>query len=465
MSHPAAATLSSLSVAFAQQTEQEHLAVETFPETTVRRRAPVKQLISHIGGTLLPKLPQVQACRMRMALSLKENHVGSSHSRFIGMTDRSLHQWAEQTVDVAYRQIWRKLLPNLADNKRIDWLQTHIPEEYAPLAEQADKLARRQALWHVKRLTGFDASEIGIIRDYALLSNHATLQNQQNARNLVLAKLCALAPEDDTPDVIRSHNTEPFIRQTFRCRFGVIGRDDLAKSLQTRRIPDKPWHLCNVGDVIQDARGFWIVDYKTPDERSSAAYLRNGVSEDWIDQLHWHAYGGNYGDSPIPIAGMILVMQDALTRDLIPFEIPYDPNRMETILKGATALWNDCVMRGTLPECPQPSLFQIDNSAIQSITEKLDRVVILKSLQDHTENLATQVENRLMAEVQAIGKAEAIRTLGGDPSVHLSAYPSYQVIQSETLGPTAAFKTALPPAIESALRSLREAISAFSPEE
>lgn len=394
MSENAAAAITSLASALTRQKEEGDPMLQTLSVVSGNRRAPVQELIDHVLKNLLPKLPQVKAAQVRASKGADGNALPD---------ERILRRWTERTVTVAYRQTWRELVPGLADGAEIDLFQVDVPEDFSALTDQADKAARRQVLWHIRRLMGFGGSEAGVLRAFADKGAAGESQGRQNPHNLILSKLCMRAPEDDTPDTIRGRNSENWIRQEFRRRFGVIGRDDLIKELQAVRLPGMPWHVVNLDDVVENDRGLWIVDYKAPNEENSRKYVRDGISEDWIDQLHWYAIGALRGEKPVPLAGMILVMQDATTRELIPFEVEFDPARADRILEGAAKLWNEFVMEGALPGYATPRPINIDGGAPRPLSSKMDRLVGLKTIESQVKKMVKDAEIDLSAAIRAIG--------------------------------------------------------------
>lgn len=232
------------------------------------------------------------------------------------------------------------------------------------------------ALWHVRRASAIGGSEMGTIVKHF----RGERGNFTSARNLAMEKLLVMAPMRSTPEMARGNRAEPWLQRMYHEEHGVRsdeGMLDLLKGFRWDRLPQMVGTPDDIVVLPDDTRR--LVDYKCPSADVNAEYEKNGISFDYVCQVHH--YGILSQASGGRIADMEVAAFDPRYFMVHQYEVEKDPELMREIMISAKTFWDDFVMTGALPEDIAPDNLEVREGEMYDLGVQ---AAIMKVLSDET---------------------------------------------------------------------------------
>lgn len=348
------------------------------------------------------------------------------------------------------------------------------------------------ALWHVRRASAIGGSEIGTIVKHF----RGDRGNFTSAKNLALEKLLIMSPQRSTPEMARGNRAEPWLQRMYHEEHGVRSDPDalaLLKGYRWHRLPQ----LVGTPDdivILPDGRRR-VVDYKCPSADVNAEYEKNGVSFDYVCQVHH--YGVLAQSAGARFDEMEVAVFDPRYFVIHQYKVERDPALIQEIMKSAKAFWDEFVMNGLVPEDIAPDALEIQEGQMYDLGVQ---AVALKVIGDELEVRRKELLSRISAmgsewHELATGKldmgfasftrtrkwdeaalTELARSVGVDPEAHLqdSGKPDAEraiallaalhkrITEGQDPGPVLAdiARTGIPTKTELNLETLEEAVRA-----
>ena len=106
-----------------------------------------------------------------------------------------------------------------------------------------------------------------------------------------------------------------------------------------------------------------MVDYKAPSGDVCADYETNGVSSDYVGQVHHYLILAMAAG--VEIDEMAIMVHDPRSLMITPYPVAYDKDLAKSIMSAAGVFWDEFVMKGELPEkIVAPQLMLEDEAVI-----------------------------------------------------------------------------------------------------
>lgn len=247
------------------------------------------------------------------------------------------------------------------------------------------------ALWHVRRASAIGGSEMGTIVKHF----RGDRGNFTSARNLAMEKLLIMAPMRSTPEMARGNRAEPWLQRMYHEEHGVRSDEAMLDALKGFRWDRLPQIVGTPDDIVvlpDDRRR--LVDYKAPSADVNAEYEKDGISFDYVCQVHHYAILAQASGSRI--SEMEIAAFDPRYFLIHQYEVERDPDLIREIMSSATTFWDDFVMVGALPDDIAPDNLQVEEDEMRDIGVQ---AAIMKVLSGEVE--ARQKE--LLERVSAMG--------------------------------------------------------------
>lgn len=245
------------------------------------------------------------------------------------------------------------------------------------------------ALWHVRRASAIGGSEIGTIVKHF----RGDRGNFTSAKNLALEKLLIMSPQRSTPEMARGNRAEPWLQRMYLAEHGVRSDPEalaLLKGYRWHRLPQ----LVGTPDdivVLPDGRRK-VVDYKCPSADVNAEYEKNGVSFDYVCQVHH--YGVLAQSAGARFDEMEVAVFDPRYFVIHQYKVERDPALIQEIMKSAKAFWDEFVMNGLIPDDIAPDALEIKEGEMYDLGVQ---AVVLKVMGDELETRRKELLSRISA--------------------------------------------------------------------
>lgn len=245
------------------------------------------------------------------------------------------------------------------------------------------------ALWHVRRASAIGGSEIGTIVKHF----RGDRGNFTSAKNLAMEKLLIMAPQRSTPEMARGNRAEPWLQRMYHEQHGVRSDEamlDLMKGYRWSRLPQ----LVGTPDdivILGDGRRR-LVDYKCPSADVNAEYEKNGVSFDYVCQVHHYGIlsqssGGRFDEMEVAVF-------DPRYFVIHQYEVERDTALIQEIMKVGQVFWDEFVMKGLIPDDLSPDALEIQEGEMYDLGVQ---AVILKVMGDEIEIRRKELLERVSA--------------------------------------------------------------------
>ena len=291
------------------------------------------------------------------------------------------------------------------------------------------------ALWHVRRASAIGGSEIGTIVKHF----RGDRGNFTSAKNLALEKLLIMSPQRSTPEMARGNRAEPWLQRMYHEEHGVRSDPDALALLKGYRWDRLPQLVGTPDDIVilPDGRRR-VVDYKCPSADVNAEYEKNGVSFDYVCQVHH--YGVLAQSAGARFHEMEVAAFDPRTFTIHQYRVERDTALIKEIMKSAKVFWDEFVMNGLVPDDIAPDALEIQEGEMYDLGVQ---AVVLKVMGDELEVRRKELLSRISAmgsewHELATGKldmgfasftrsrkwdeaalSELAQTVGIDPQAHL----------------------------------------------
>lgn len=285
--------------------------------------------------------------------------------------DEDVGKWLERT----YRSTVQRMELEHGDKATIGHVHSHV-------------------LWHVRRASGIGGSEIStVLKHYR--GKRGTFGD---AHNLVKEKLLMLAPQPSTDEMSRGIRAEPWIQKIVHETSGVKTDDASLRKLRGFRWDKRPAMVGTPDDIlVDDGRQITLVagdrevtDYKAPSAAVIEGYEKDGVSFDYVCQVHH--YGIISMASGVKFNKMSIRALDPRSFSIMVFPVEFDVTLAKDLAGAATKLWNEHVMTGDIPVAPRPDdLDVLDDTLIRMGVEAAMLKVIAEDAKARHEDLRKRI--------------------------------------------------------------------------
>lgn len=245
--------------------------------------------------------------------------------------------------------------------------------------------------WHIRRASGIGGSEASTVVKHF----QGKRGTWGDLRSLVMEKLLILSPKPSTEEMDRGIRAEPIIQNMVHAMEGVKSDEAALNSLRNYRWDKRPGGVGTPDDILISAtggKGRELVDYKAPSAAVMKDYRENGVSEDYVAQLHHYAILA--AARGIKIDTMTVRAHDPATWKVEKFDVPYDKELAKAIVNGINRTFTEFVMSGVLPEAPRPEDLPVNDPALINVGMQM---ASLKVLQDDLKKREDDLKKRVVA--------------------------------------------------------------------
>lgn len=242
-------------------------------------------------------------------------------------------------------------------------------------------------LWHVRRASGIGGSEAGtVLKHYR--GKRGTFGD---AHNLVLEKLLILSPKPGTPEMSRGVRAEPWIQKMFLAQTGGVSDEAGLAKLKGFRWDKRPTSIGTPDDLIimPDGRRR-LIDYKAPSADVVSDYEANGISFDYVCQVHHYAVISMA--TKVTFDDMSMQVFDPRHFVIREFPVPFDKDLAREIVHSCHNLWMDHVMTSIAPEAPKPDDLAVEDEAV---IELAVQAAMLKTVEDDVKKRKTELLSRI----------------------------------------------------------------------
>ncbi|WP_419629918.1 hypothetical protein [Thiolapillus sp.] len=279
------------------------------------------------------------------------------------------------------------------------------------------------ALWHIRRLTGWGGSEIG-----TLVANYRGMRSTfTSARDLVAQKLLMQPPQKADNLMRRGNLLEPVIAEIARRDFNATRDEESLNAIQAameaQQTGEHEWMRVYPDDVLLINGKRILTDYKAPTEAPTSLE----TSLEYACQLHQGAH--LLLQEGIKLDGMAIFYYNHAKGEIMPVQVPWDQQLYDDMLVAGDYYW-DCVLKGELPPYITP-----EREALPEYTE--EQAAELGRRIEETASLFLMKQD-IEARFETASKALAqLATLGGtaSPAV-LKELPYVTAYQRESIDNT-----------------------------
>ncbi|PTX52515.1 YqaJ-like recombinase protein [Gemmobacter caeni] len=281
--------------------------------------------------------------------------------------DHHVNRWLDRTIAMS---IGRVEMENGEGNASVGHVHAH-------------------ALWHVRRASAIGGSEMGTIVKHF----RGDRGNFTSAKNLALEKLLIMSPQRSTPEMARGNRAEPWLQRMYHEEHGVRSDEQALGLLKGYRWSRLPQMVGTPDDIVilPDGRRR-LVDYKCPSADVNADYEKNGVSFDYVCQVHHYGIlsqsaGGRFDEMEVAVF-------DPRYFVIHQYAVPRDTDLIQEIMKSARAFWDDFVMNGLIPDDIAPDALEIREGEMYELGMQ---AAILKMMADEVDLRKTELLSRISA--------------------------------------------------------------------
>jgi len=244
-------------------------------------------------------------------------------------------------------------------------------------------------LWHVRRASAIGGSEIGTIVKHF----RGDRGNFTSAKNLALEKLLIMSPQKSTPEMARGNRAEPWLQRMYHEEHGVSSDPAMLGLMKGHRWSRLPQMVGTPDDIVilPDGRRR-LVDYKCPSADVNADYERNGVSFDYVCQVHHYGVlaqsaGGRFDEMEVAVF-------DPRYFTIHQYAVERDTDLIQEMMKSARAFWDEFVMNGLIPDDIAPDALEIREVEMYELGMQ---AAILKVMADEVEVRKSELLSRISA--------------------------------------------------------------------
>jgi predicted phage-related endonuclease len=245
------------------------------------------------------------------------------------------------------------------------------------------------ALWHVRRASAIGGSEIGTIVKHF----RGDRGNFTSAKNLALEKLLIMSPQRSTPEMARGNRAEPWLQRMYHEQHGVHSDADMIGLMKGYRWSRLPQLVGTPDDIVvlPDGRRR-LVDYKCPSADVNEEYEKNGVSFDYVCQVHHYGVlsqssGGRFDEMEVAVF-------DPRYFVIHQYKVERDTDLIQEIMRSGKVFWDEYVMNGLIPDDLAPDALEIQEGEMYDLGVQ---AVMLKVMGDELEVRRKELLSRISA--------------------------------------------------------------------
>lgn len=242
-------------------------------------------------------------------------------------------------------------------------------------------------LWHSRRASGIGGSESStVLKHYR--GERGTFGD---AHNLSLEKLLVIAPQSSTPEMSRGVRAEPWLQKMYLAQNAAVSDDEGLRKLKGFRWTRRPAMIGTPDDlvILPDGKRK-ILDYKAPSADVMADYDRNGISFDYVCQLHHYAILAMAAG--VKFDSMEIQAFDPRSFQLVTFEVPFDKALAAELVQSCHNIWFDHVMGGVVPDAPRPDVLNVEDEAVIALGVQ---ATMLKAIEDDAKKKREDLISRI----------------------------------------------------------------------
>ncbi|MCE6959669.1 YqaJ viral recombinase family protein [Cereibacter sphaeroides] len=229
-------------------------------------------------------------------------------------------------------------------------------------------------LWHVRRASGIGGSEAStVLKHYR--GERGTFGD---AHNLVKEKLLIMSPQPSTPEMARGVRAEPWLQKMYLAKTGATVDKEGLKRLKGFRWDRRPVSIGTPDDLVifpDDLRK--IIDYKAPSADVVSDYEKNGISFDYVCQVHHYSILAMA--ARVAFKEMELQVFDPRTFEMLTFPVAFDKALAQELVHACHKLWMEHVMTGVAPEAPKTDVLDVEDDAVIALGVQ---AAMLKAIED-----------------------------------------------------------------------------------
>ncbi len=249
--------------------------------------------------------------------------------------------------------------------------------------------------WHVRRLSGFGGSEIGVL----VGALRGYFHPHSSATELVGQKLLHVLPDEPNGHMLRGQLLEDFARDMYRKQIleqypQAKPRDDIIANLGKFRDAERPWIIGTPDEVMELEPGkIWIIDYKCPTPDALSEYGVSGVPFYYAAQLHHYRHIAE--KMGYEIAGMQLASLDYVKFRMDLRDVPYDQVLADECIYAGDYFWNEFLLRGLIPSSGAGKTYGDAADVHENIAEATALYAIYKNIGNHFSKQGDLVAKKL----------------------------------------------------------------------
>jgi hypothetical protein len=223
-------------------------------------------------------------------------------------------------------------------------------------------------LWHVRRASGIGGSEAGTV----LKHYRGKKGTFGDAHKLVQEKLLILSPQPSNEVMARGVRAEPWIQKIAHDSMATRTDEVALKKLRGFRPTAHPAAVGTPDDITvpaavenPDPDDRSIDDYKAPSALVMEEYDKDGVSFDYVCQLHHYGYISR--EAGVAFTRMAIKALDPRSFTIEVFPVPFDEDLSTELTTAIDRIWNEHVMLGVVPDAPKPDELPVEDEALLKI--------------------------------------------------------------------------------------------------
>lgn len=309
-----------------------------------------------------------------------------------------------------------KYAPHVDKQRREDWLVEAIQiESYnADMTRSFNSPEQRQDYIKsltekaIRRLSSFGGNDIAAfwMDELDIFSPFTTEEGlPQNTQAVIESKLCVVAPNRMTGDMIRGVALEPMAQLDFERKMaanGWISRPDMLEifsNLYENRIPEHPWLVGMPDGIYEDKKGrVYVVDFKCPANPDTVKLMQRDPPEGYNAQMGTYEAILNFHG--IQVKDRILAPLSLKTMETTSIVMPEVKNFTSQLLELGDTAWSH-VLNGTIPS-RKFGVANVEN--IQEVNPRVEHsansYAYYKALENRASKMAATAKSELEWDLQ-----------------------------------------------------------------
>ena len=231
----------------------------------------------------------------------------------------------------------------------------------------------RHVFWHIRRASGIGGSEIStVVKHY-----RGKLGSWGDANKLVKEKLLMLSPMPSTDEMARGVRAEPWIQKMFHEKAGTRSDTESLNKLRNFRWEKNPAGVGTPDEISlsADESVRRLHDFKAPSALVMEDYDSNGISFDYVCQLHHYEILARAAG--IEFHGRSIEALDPRVFQVREFDVEFDAQLARDITTATRRIWMENVMEGIIPKAPKPEDLEVESREMQILAVEMAMYKVL----------------------------------------------------------------------------------------